>query len=225
MTFEFIFAEQVRRIIRSGGKEIEVPEGARISSAAADLIKEHRLCLKTVAPAPIAEPPQAVDTEPAVPSEKATAEKEAADTAEPAEAPPKTAASTDISESDIEAIVNRVLARFQQLKNEPQEEESHAGTASDGIQETETAGDDLIICRCEEITRGEIKEVIRNGIRTMNGIKRITRAGMGLCQGQTCQNLVARILAEELGLSPADIDPTTARGPVRPLPLAVFANS
>ncbi|MEJ2097429.1 MAG: (2Fe-2S)-binding protein [Deltaproteobacteria bacterium] len=83
----------------------------------------------------------------------------------------------------------------------------------------------MIICRCEEITRGEIKEVIRNGIRTMNGIKRITRAGMGLCQGQTCQNLVARILAEELGLSPADIDPTTARGPVRPLPLAVFANS
>ena len=85
--------------------------------------------------------------------------------------------------------------------------------------------DDLVICRCEEITRGEIKNAIRNGMQTLNGVKRVTRAGMGLCQGQTCQQLVARILTEELGLSAADIDPTTARGPVRPLRLAVFANS
>jgi len=85
--------------------------------------------------------------------------------------------------------------------------------------------DDTVICRCEEITRGEIKDVIRNGIQTLNGVKRVTRAGMGLCQGQTCQQLVARILTEELGLSAADIDPTTARGPVRPLRLGVFANS
>ena len=85
--------------------------------------------------------------------------------------------------------------------------------------------DDLVICRCEEITRGEIKEAIRNGMRTLNGIKRITRAGMGLCQGQTCQRLVAQILSEELGISAADVDPTTARGPVRPLRLEVFANS
>jgi hypothetical protein len=48
---------------------------------------------------------------------------------------------------------------------------------------------------------------------------------MGLCQGQTCQRLVAQILTEELGLAAADIDPTTARGPVRPLRLEVFANS
>ena len=62
-------------------------------------------------------------------------------------------------------------------------------------------------------------------MHTLNGIKRITRAGMGLCQGQTCQTLVARILTEELGLAPGDIDPTTARGPVRPIRLRVFANS
>ena len=53
--------------------------------------------------------------------------------------------------------------------------------------------DDMIICRCEEITKGEIKAAIRNGMQTLNGIKRVTRAGMGLCQGQTCQRLVTQI--------------------------------
>ena len=46
----FIFAEQVQSIVRSGKKEIEIPAGARISSAAADLIKENQIQVKTVAP-------------------------------------------------------------------------------------------------------------------------------------------------------------------------------
>ena len=50
MATVYIFAEQVWRIVRAGKKEIEIPEGARISSAAADLIKEHQLQVKTVAP-------------------------------------------------------------------------------------------------------------------------------------------------------------------------------
>ncbi|MCF8063418.1 MAG: (2Fe-2S)-binding protein [Deltaproteobacteria bacterium] len=81
----------------------------------------------------------------------------------------------------------------------------------------------MIICRCEEITKGEIKEAIRNGMTTLNGIKRVTRAGMGLCQGQTCQRLVSRILISELGLPPAEVEPSTARAPVRPVRLSVFA--
>jgi NAD(P)H-nitrite reductase large subunit len=85
------------------------------------------------------------------------------------------------------------------------------------------ADDDLIICRCEEITRGQIKEAIRNGLQTVSGVKRITRAGMGLCQGQTCERLVTQILARELGRPPAELEPLTARAPVRPLPLSVFA--
>jgi hypothetical protein len=48
---------------------------------------------------------------------------------------------------------------------------------------------------------------------------------MGLCQGQTCQELVTRLLAEELGVKPHEVEPMTARGPVRPLRMDVFANS
>ena len=60
-------------------------------------------------------------------------------------------------------------------------------------------------------------------MQTVSGIKRITRAGMGLCQGQTCERLVTQILARELGRAPAELEPMTARAPVRPLPLSVFA--
>jgi bacterioferritin-associated ferredoxin len=229
MATVFIFAEQVRSIVRAGKSEIEIPEGARISSAAADLIKENKLRVKTVAPGAVSEAPAertvAGDKTTEI-VKKANRKKQISPPAEKTkiDTPPEN--STEISEAELEEIVNHVLKRFKELKGD--------GTGNTGSEmpvqasaETDSATDvdDLVICRCEEITRGEIKEAIRNGIQTLNGIKRVTRAGMGLCQGQTCQQLVARILTEELGLSAADIDPTTARGPVRPLRLAVFANS
>ncbi|HBN80615.1 MAG TPA: hypothetical protein DD433_04460, partial [Ruminococcaceae bacterium] len=46
--------------------------------------------------------------------------------------------------------------------------------------------DDLIICRCEEITKGEIRRAVHEGMWTLTEVKRFLRAGMGLCQGQTC---------------------------------------
>ena len=223
----FIFAEQVRSIVRSGKTEIDIPAGARISSAAADLIKDHHIRIKTVAPGPASS------------SQSAKAEVTSAETAQqtaptkqmspPAkkiepDSPPELSA--EISEDELEDIVNRVVERFKQLKgNAAQTSMATQSAQADPSADADFEHDDLVICRCEEITRGEIKNAIRNGIQTLNGIKRITRAGMGLCQGQTCQQLVARILVEELGLSAASIDPTTARGPVRPLSLAVFANS
>ena len=41
--------------------------------------------------------------------------------------------------------------------------------------------DDVVICRCEEITRGEIRRAVHAGMYTMNEVKRFLRAGMGLC--------------------------------------------
>lgn len=76
---------------------------------------------------------------------------------------------------------------------------------------------DLIICRCEEITLGEIKQAIEEGARDITGIKRRTRAGMGLCQGRTCEKLIQRILQNELNKKPEEIKPATDRPPVRVL--------
>lgn len=82
--------------------------------------------------------------------------------------------------------------------------------------------DNLIICRCQEVTKGEIRQAIADGARTVDGVKRRTRAAMGLCQGKTCDRLVARIIAEETGRPLSSILPVTARPPIRPLELSAF---
>jgi len=77
--------------------------------------------------------------------------------------------------------------------------------------------DDIMICRCEEITLSEIKQAIKEGARDVTGIKRRTRAGMGLCQGRTCEKLVQQIIKEELGIKIEEIGTSTFRPPVRPV--------
>ncbi|MGI6108537.1 MAG: NAD(P)/FAD-dependent oxidoreductase [Eubacteriaceae bacterium] len=73
-----------------------------------------------------------------------------------------------------------------------------------------------IVCRCETVTEGEIREAIRQtvGARTVEGIKRRTRAGMGRCQGGFCQFRVMKILADELGVPEEDIMFEQAASPV-----------
>lgn len=85
--------------------------------------------------------------------------------------------------------------------------------------------DDLIICRCEEVTENEIKEAIKLGLTTMNEVKRLTRAGMGLCQGKTCGRLVMSMLARETNQLPDQVKPSTSRPPTRVVALEVLANS
>ena len=84
--------------------------------------------------------------------------------------------------------------------------------------------DDRIICRCEEITKGEIRRAVHDGMFTLTEIRRYLRTGMGLCQGQTCAKLVKSIVARELQVSPDDLEPATARVPMRPIEMRVFAN-
>ena len=60
-----------------------------------------------------------------------------------------------------------------------------------------------IVCRCEQITEGEIVRAINENpkARSVSAVKRRTRAGMGRCQGGFCQSLVVEILAREMGVS------------------------
>ena len=64
-----------------------------------------------------------------------------------------------------------------------------------------------IVCRCETVTEAEIIRAIRRpvGARTIDGVKRRTRAGMGRCQGGFCSPRVAAILAEQLGVELTEI--------------------
>jgi len=64
-----------------------------------------------------------------------------------------------------------------------------------------------IICRCEQVTEGEILDVIRRpvGARTVKGVKKRARPGMGRCQGGFCEPRVVEILARELGIPKTDV--------------------
>ncbi|MDD3140161.1 MAG: (2Fe-2S)-binding protein [Lachnospiraceae bacterium] len=84
--------------------------------------------------------------------------------------------------------------------------------------------DDMIICRCEEITKGEIRKAVHDGMFTITEIRRYLRTSMGLCQGQTCGKLVKGIVARELGVSPLELESAESRAPMRPIEMKVLAN-
>jgi NADPH-dependent 2,4-dienoyl-CoA reductase/sulfur reductase-like enzyme len=79
--------------------------------------------------------------------------------------------------------------------------------------------DDTVLCRCEEISVGEIRQAINEGATTVNAIRMLTRAGMGRCQGRMCGGLVADLLAHELGQPVEAGGQATPRPPIVPVPL------
>ncbi len=76
---------------------------------------------------------------------------------------------------------------------------------------------ELIICRCEEVTKDEVLEAIGVGAISINAIKRLTRAGMGLCQGKICCRLLSLLLSDELKTPLGELEPYSVRPPVRPV--------
>lgn len=71
-----------------------------------------------------------------------------------------------------------------------------------------------VVCRCEEISEAEIVAAIRQGHTTLDGIKYLTRAGMGRCQGGFCTYKTMKLLMRETGMSYHEI---TKRGPSSPV--------
>jgi bacterioferritin-associated ferredoxin len=88
--------------------------------------------------------------------------------------------------------------------------------------------DDTILCRCEEVTKGEIRRAIYDGMYSMTEVRRFLRTGMGLCQGQTCQRLVKGLLISELKSYGIDVDVQdtwVSRAPMRPVSMEVLAST
>ena len=82
--------------------------------------------------------------------------------------------------------------------------------------------DDIIVCRCERVTAGEIRSLIRQGYRDMNELKIVTRAGMGACGSKTCNAIIHRLFREE-GIAFDAITESTKRPIFVEVPLGVFA--
>lgn len=92
-----------------------------------------------------------------------------------------------------------------------------------GVRKMPKEKDDVLICRCNEVSLKEIKESIKEGARTVKDVKRRTRAGMGLCQGRSCGKTVARIIASELKIPIEQVEMDTQRMPVRPVKIKNFS--
>jgi D-hydroxyproline dehydrogenase subunit alpha len=84
------------------------------------------------------------------------------------------------------------------------------------------AAEDTIICRCEEITLGEVRQAIAAGAQSPNEIKLLTRSGMGNCQGRICEHFLISLLKREGHLS--SLGGFTLRPPLYPLPAEVLAD-
>jgi len=79
------------------------------------------------------------------------------------------------------------------------------------------------VCRCEDVTLDELSGLIDQGVHTVEEIKRVTRCGMGPCQGRTCSNITAQIIAKKTGIPITEIIVTTQRAPIKPIKLGMIA--
>ena len=81
-----------------------------------------------------------------------------------------------------------------------------------------------LACRCEEATAAQVREMARLGCEGPNQMKAFLRCGMGPCQGRLCGLTVTELIAEERGVSPAEVGYYRLRPPVKPITLAELAS-
>ncbi|OLQ75473.1 pyridine nucleotide-disulfide oxidoreductase [Photobacterium proteolyticum] len=91
-------------------------------------------------------------------------------------------------------------------------------------QQALTPSDNTIVCRCEEVTAGEIRHHAREKCNGINQIKTYTRCGMGPCQGRYCGPTVAEIIADETRTDIAKVGYYRIRHPIKPLKLGELAS-
>jgi sarcosine oxidase, subunit alpha len=87
---------------------------------------------------------------------------------------------------------------------------------------SEDAGDDVVVCRCERVTEGQILNLIRSGVNDMNQLKAMLKVGMGACGGKTCGPLIESIFERE-GVAKGEVTYFTERPLVAEVPMGVFA--
>jgi D-hydroxyproline dehydrogenase subunit alpha len=83
--------------------------------------------------------------------------------------------------------------------------------------------DETLLCRCEEVTAGQVRTAIQAGAGELDALKTWTRIGQGPCQGRTCGPLLARFLARETCRPVAEAGLLHVRPPLKPIPLSGIA--
>jgi NADPH-dependent 2,4-dienoyl-CoA reductase/sulfur reductase-like enzyme len=81
---------------------------------------------------------------------------------------------------------------------------------------------DTVICPCEGTTAARVDQALDEGVGDLGQMKRMTRAGMGECQGRMCGPALANMIAHRRGMSLEAIAPPSIRPPVTPVPINVL---
>lgn len=84
--------------------------------------------------------------------------------------------------------------------------------------------DETIVCRCEEVTAGAIRDAAKGGAHGLRLMRTALRPGMGPCQGRMCEATVTGLIAQTTARDPSSIGPGRARTPVKPVTLAEIAS-
>lgn len=84
--------------------------------------------------------------------------------------------------------------------------------------------DETVICRCEQVRAGEIRQAIRRGAKTLSDLKNWLSVGQGHCQGRTCGPLLAQLVSSETGIPASKIGYFRPRPPLKPIPLGALGN-
>ena len=84
--------------------------------------------------------------------------------------------------------------------------------------------DETIACRCEEVTAGRVREVLREGASGPNQAKALARCGMGPCQGRLCAPTVTALVVQACGVPPSEAGTYRQRFPVKPVTLGELAS-
>jgi NADPH-dependent 2,4-dienoyl-CoA reductase/sulfur reductase-like enzyme len=87
----------------------------------------------------------------------------------------------------------------------------------------ELAEPETIVCRCESVPLATIREAYAGGARASGAVKRVSRAGMGSCQGRYCGALLAELAARENGAAPDEWSGFAPAPPFKPVPLGSVA--
>ena len=90
---------------------------------------------------------------------------------------------------------------------------------------TQLARDDTLVCRCESVTLGELREAMAGGAMSAGAAKRLTRAGMGKCQGRYCSPSVLALATEASGVPPGEFSGFAPQAPIRPVAIGEVAGT
>ncbi|MCC7045466.1 MAG: FAD-dependent oxidoreductase [Alphaproteobacteria bacterium] len=82
--------------------------------------------------------------------------------------------------------------------------------------------DDTVVCRCEEVTAGQVRGLAREWNGSLRAIKQCTRAGMGQCQGRICEPTIARLAAAASNRTISEIGSDTPRPHIKPLAIGAL---